>query len=271
MIVEHRQLLYSDVDGLAYIAAQGKFDKSKLITNYEINNIGPLLELLQLSIAGRIPKPDGWLKLNELTPFVKAFYQEQKIWISPNNEHAGLIRTKTNGIKSSDQLTVFLMTAKRAANKISGLPKKVSGQLIAAMEELENNIYEHADAPDTGIVVFKADPGVFEFVVADLGIGILHSLQSCSVYDDLNDYGNALMIALSDGASRHGPNSGHGHGFRPIFTGLVNMYGELRFRSGDHALIMDGTSPDLITAKISQKAYIDGFFACIRCYVNQKN
>ena len=79
----------------------------------------------------------------------------------------------------------------------------------------------------------------------------------------------ALEAALTDGVSRYGPNRNRGHGFRPIFTGLVNLHGELRFRSGDHAITMDGTSPALATSRISQKAPIDGFFASVRCHAKQ--
>jgi hypothetical protein len=32
-----------------------------------------------------------------------------------------------------------------------------------------------------------------------------------------------------------------------------------------HALVMDGTTPDLATAQIAPKPIIDGFFASIRC------
>ena len=128
------------------------------------------------------------------------------------------------------------MRAKRAGQEVAGLPAAVSGQLVAAMEELENNIHEHADAPETGMLAYRAEPGAFEFVVADRGIGVLRSLRRCATYAALPDEGKALEAALTDGVSRHGPDSNHGHGFRPIFTGLMNLHGELRFRSGDHAV-----------------------------------
>jgi hypothetical protein len=46
------------------------------------------------------------------------------------------------------------------------------------------------------------------------------------------------------------------------------LQGSLRFRSGDHALLIDGTSPDLATAQLAQKPLIDGFLASIRCHVS---
>ena len=114
--------------------------------------------------------------------------------------------------------------------------------------------------PKRESLAYKAEPGAFEFVVADRGIGILRSLRRSTAHAALADEGRALEAALADGVSRHGPGSNHGHGFRPIFIGLMNLHGELRFRSGDHAITMDGASPTPVTSKITQKAPIDGFF-----------
>ena len=48
----------------------------------------------------------------------------------------------------------------------------------------------------------KAEPGAFEFVVADRGIGILRSLRRCDSYAALPDKGKAQEAALTDGISR---------------------------------------------------------------------
>ena len=215
-----------------------------------------------------MPRPGTWLALNGAAPMIAALDQNRESWTAPLNHHAGFIRAVRCGPDGDSRLTGFLMKAKRAGQDVSGLSNSVSGQLVAAMKELENNIHEHADAPETGILAYRAEPGAFEFVVADRGIGVLRSLRRCETYASLPDEGKALQAALTDGVSRHGPDSNHGHGFRPIFTGLMNLHGELRFRSGDHAITMDGTSPGLATARITQKARLDGFFASIRCYAD---
>lgn len=266
MTAAHKQLLFRDVDGLALAAARGNLDTAKTRATYEPRQLGPVLELLHLWAGGRMPRPGSWLSLNGMAPLVATLEQRKESWMSPADSHAGFIRAARSGPDGDSRLTSFLMKAKRAARDISGLPSTVSGQLVAAMEELENNIHEHAEAPKTGVIAYKADAGVFEFVVADRGIGILRSLRRCAVYAALRDDGRALQEALTDGVSRHGPNSRHGYGFRPIFTGLANLYGELRFRSGDHAVTMDGARPESATARITQKAPIDGFFASVRCH-----
>ena len=267
MRVSRRQLLFSDVDGLAFAAVRGKLDPRKLRVAFKPQCLGPLLELLHLSAGGRVPAPDNWLSSSGTAAMMMTMAQDAEGWTAPGDGHAGFIRAVRRGADGDNRLTGFLMKAKRAGRDVSGLPASVAGQLVAAMEELENNIHEHAGAPETGIVAYQAEPGAFEFVVADRGIGVRRSLGRCEAYAALQDEGRALEAALTDGVSRHGPGSNHGHGFRPIFTGLMNLHGELRFRSGDHAVTMNGASPTSATSKIAQKAPIDGFFGSVRCHL----
>ena len=269
MTATQKQLQFRDVDGLAFAAAHGKLDDTMLRDTYVPHRLGPILELMQLSTGGRMPRPGDWLTVNGTFPLASALEQTMESWVSPVQCHAGFIRATRRGPNGHSRLTGFLMNAKRAGREVAGLPAAVSGQLVAAMEELENNVHEHAEAPETGILAYRAEPGAFEFVVSDRGIGILRSLRRCAAYGALTDEGKALEAALTDGVSRHGLNNNHGHGFKHIFAGLMNLHGELRFRSGDHAITMDGTSPALATSKIAQKAPIDGFFASVRCQAKQ--
>ena len=261
-----KHLLFRDVDGLAFAAARGKLDRANVQTTYVPHQLGPILEFLHLRAEDRLPSLGNWLALNESAPLMAALEKPIESWISPGTQDTGFIRAVRNGPNADIRFTGFLMTAKRAGQLIAGFPAKISGQLVAAMEELENNIHDHAQSTDTGIAAFRAEPGVFEFVVADRGIGILRSLRRCKQYAELSDEGAAIREALTDGVSRFGPNGRQGYGFRPIFTGLANLRSELRFRSGDHAVTIDGTYPALSRARIVQKAPIDGFFASVRCH-----
>ena len=194
MTTAQKQLLFDDLDGLAFAAAHGKFDRENLPTTYAVERLGPLLELLHLSAGGRMPPPGYWLALNDAAPLVVALEKMRESWISPAKQHAGFIRTIRRGPDDDSQLTGFLMTAKRAGREVSGLPAAVSGQLVAAMEELESNIHEHAGSPETGILAYQAEPSAFEFVAADHGIGILRSLRRHLAYVDLSDEGRALKL-----------------------------------------------------------------------------
>ena len=136
--------------------------------------------------------------------------------------------------------------------------------MAAAILELAGNIEEHSGAVETGVIAFRATTGAFEFVVADQGIGVLRSLRGSPEFLTLDDHGRALELALTDGVSRFG-DPRRGHGFRPIFQGLTDLNGYLRFRSGDHAIIMDGTNQSLATAQLAQKPYLTGFLASVMC------
>jgi hypothetical protein len=78
-------------------------------------------------------------------------------------------------------------------------------------------------------------------------------------------HGEALQLMLTEGVSRHGAASGRGMGFRPLFIGLANLNGRLRFRSGDHALTIAGENPGAMPLMRSQKVPIKGLFASISC------
>jgi hypothetical protein len=266
MTVPARPLTFSAVDGLGFAAASGRFDAARLPAPYVPNSLGPLLELLHLAAGGRLPDPAGesWLALNNAAPMIATLREKRECWVSSDDRRIGFIRAVRGGPDGNNRLTAFLMDAQRAARDVARLPGTTPGQLAGAMQELENNIHEHSNAADTGVLAFRAARGVFEFVAADRGIGILTSLQSCTMYAALRDHGEALEVALTDGTSRFGSNSRRGHGFRPIFLGLIDLHGSLRFRSGDHALTMDGTSPSLTTARLAQKPTMDGFFASVR-------
>jgi hypothetical protein len=105
----------------------------------------------------------------------------------------------------------------------------------------------------------------FEFVVSDGGRGVLASLRSCPDYADLVDHGEALRLTLQDGVSRYGKGTSHGKGFRPLFKGLANLNGELRFRSGDQALTIDGVNAGSIPAQTWEKVPTSGFAASVLC------
>jgi hypothetical protein len=184
--------------------------------------------------------------------------------VCPNSRSRGVYRTYATS--QEDELAwVEFGVATQYAAVVAGFSRDVAAQLVGAIGEMQSNIYEHSQASRTGIVAFQATRGAFEFVVCDRGIGVLNSLKACPNYADLTDYGQALRLTLSEGISRYGPQSGRGLGFRPLFTGLANLNGALRFRSGDYALTIEGQNPGVIPAKLWQKPMIEGFFASVVC------
>lgn len=262
----NRRLTFSAVDDLAFAAASGLLDKRQPRATFVPTTLGALFEFLYLLEGERLPAFVGrWLVPNGASSLIAAFRENREFWLSPDTRRMGFIRACRSGPNAGHHMTGFLMAAQKAARDVALLPGNTPGHLAAAMEEMEGNIHDHAQAPDTGVLAFRAARRVFEFAVADRGIGLLASLRSCPEYEGIEDHGLALETALKDGTSRFGSNSGHGHGFRDMFLGLMNLQGSLRFRSGDHALLMDGSSPTLATAQLAQKPMFDGFFASVRC------
>jgi anti-sigma regulatory factor (Ser/Thr protein kinase) len=180
----------------------------------------------------------------------------------------GFMRTLRAPLDQNDEnnqrWVLFRRKAQEAA-EYAGLIRRTALGLAGALGELEDNIHRHSELPSSGLVGFRAIPGEFEFIVVDSGIGVLASLKQCPDYELIADAGTALRLALADGTSRFGRNTGNGFGFQGLFTGLANLQGFLRFRSGDHALTIDGRSPNLVSAKLAQRASFSGFSIFVSC------
>ncbi len=158
--------------------------------------------------------------------------------------------------------------AKHAENAAvgAGLAKGLTAGLMGALGELMDNVFEHSDRPETGLVAYAASEGAFEFVVADAGRGVLASLRENPDFGGLSDCGVALRVAASDGASRYARSTGHGYGIGQLFRALAHDAAELRFRSGDYALRLWGDAPRLTGhVELAQKAWLDGLTVSVRC------
>lgn len=142
--------------------------------------------------------------------------------------------------------------------------------LVGALNEMQSNVYEHSGRPASGVAAYRGSQGFFEFVVSDGGIGVLASLASCPDYADVTDQSEALRLMLTDGVSRHGKGGKRGTGFRLLFSGLANLGSNLRFRSGNQALTIRGTSPSTLPWKTSEKPQISGFSATVSCSVQNR-
>jgi hypothetical protein len=150
----------------------------------------------------------------------------------------------------------------------AGFAQQWAKQLIGAIGELEDNIHFHSESAQTGIIAYRVRERELECIVLDKGIGVLASLRRGDNFGHLQDHGSALQLALTDGTSRYGMNSGRGWGFRELFVGLVNSSANLRFRSGDHLLSIGGEKPELSAAVIRQRALGNGLLIAMRARAN---
>jgi hypothetical protein len=259
-------LTFDVVDDLVGAHARGRLTGTP-VARYAPSEIGPLVELMMAANVGRTGPllQTDWLDIATQMDLRTALATSQNIWLDAPWRR-GFMRTTFDPRNEADDLqrNRFLIAA-RAAAETSGLVKSVAQSLAAALRELESNIHEHSGNAATGILAFQARPSLFEFVAADSGDGVLATLREDEEFGDLTDHGLAMHATLQDSVSRYGRTSGHGNGFRDLFLGLAHLNADLRFRSGDHALLISGPKPELKTARLAQKAPYQGFLASVRC------
>lgn len=260
---------FTSVDDIGLAGEKGRLRDGVMPRRFLASALGPYIELLWLDRRGLIPSPINsyWLETGELGAFARALTGASNKWTCRQTGAIGFLRASTS--LSHTNWTAFAMDAKRAA-LASGLNTDWAAQIVAALVEMFNNVYEHSGASETGIAAFRTTSEVFEFVIADGGRGLLNSLKSSPFFPEISDHGEALQLTLTDGMSRHGVNIGRGFGFRPLFSGLANRNANLRFRTGDKALTIDGTSPDLLRAKVSPKPFVQGFIASVSCMIGHR-
>lgn len=264
--IEPRRLDFSAVDDLAFAAERGRLDVGQLPYSFVGRHLGPLLELYQLTRTGTGPSSlkGAWLDVDQFRGLGAAIAGQGVRWVSKSERPFGIL--KGCAAASEEDWVGFLMDARRAATE-AGIVAEWAAQMAASLGEFHSNIVEHSGARETGFVAFFAAPGVFEFVASDCGVGLLATLREAPENTGLEGHGQALRLALTDGASRYGSDQGRGHGFRPLFVGLANRQAALRFRSGDACLSIDGTGPTLARSQLGRKAAIGGFFVSVTCRV----
>jgi hypothetical protein len=147
----------------------------------------------------------------------------------------------------------------------AGFSDRISAGIAGTFQEMADNAVIHSELVATAVGGYQWSKGEFEFVVADRGIGVLESLRKCPESAHLCDHGEALIAAVTQGASRFGAGTGHGNGFRQLLSSLVALGGELRFRSGDQVLAFRGGAVGGASAQLFQRPPFRGFLVSVRC------
>lgn len=263
-----RPFTFASLDGLGF-AAQKRRTYTPSSPTFLATELGPVLELARLSSSGLLPRPThaSWLMLGEVEVLAAAIRSGRRQWTC-YSQNIGYIRFDSEPPQEDGPVTAFLLEAQKAA-VAAGFSRRVAAMLVGGFAEMQSNVYEHSGQPASGLAAFRGTDQCFEFVVSDGGMGVLASLSSCSEFAGLRDHGDALRLALQDGVSRYGRSAARGHGFRTLFTGLANLGSELRFRSGDHALTINGTDPLEMPWKTAEKPLMSGFFVAIRCFMRK--
>lgn len=246
-------LTYAALDDHAIACASAARPQAPL--QLPVDALGPQIEHLLLAAQGVVPSPSP-------SPLTRASMSVGSNRLIELADQCAVLRLARDPLPETTwtQLTI---RAKRAA-EAAGFSSRSAGQLAASLGEMLSNILEHSRAPDTGLVAFRGSERLFEFVVADQGMGALASLRGNPQYAALATARDALPLVLQSGCSSTG-DPGRGMGFDDLFRGLANHNGRLRFRSDDAAVIIDGQSPTAIRPKVKQRAPLRGFVASICC------
>jgi hypothetical protein len=266
---EPGQTLVGDFDGadeLLFSAASGELPALGYVRVQRSGLIGPLIEL----IRGRQQYREAFANVLLEAPFaasIAAALERGTVTGTAKGARAGVFPLGRLGA-DGEQSDLWQLWASRAdqAALAAGFGQRIAAEIVGALGELQDNVFRHSEAARSGLVAFAAQQGAFEVVVSDRGRGVLASLRSHADYERLEDSGVALTVAVTNGESRFGRESGCGFGMGQMFRALANHDGSLRFRSDDHALEVRGHSPSLQgRVQLRQKAALRGLTVSVVC------
>jgi anti-sigma regulatory factor (Ser/Thr protein kinase) len=122
----------------------------------------------------------------------------------------------------------------------NGFTNSISSRITGAVAELTNNVWDHSERTDTGLLAFQVRNRKFTLVIADLGIGILESLRRNPLYSSISTHRAAMEKSLVPGVSRFGDLS-RGMGFIDFLSVVTDLHGIARLRTGNIALTINRT------------------------------
>jgi hypothetical protein len=257
---------FDTADELLFAAESAGLPGLGAIRVQRSGQIGPLVEL----VRARQRYPEAFASVVLEAPFVatiEAALDRDTVAGTEKNAQAGVFPFRRLG-PDGERTDLWQLWASRLdqAALAAGFPALIVAEIIGALGELQDNVFRHSEAARTGLVAFAARPGTLEVIISDIGIGVLASLRSHADYASTEDAGMALKIAVADGESRFGRDSGCGFGMGQMFRALANHDGDLRFRSDDHALEIRGHSPSLQgRVQLRQKASLPGLTVSVLC------
>jgi hypothetical protein len=120
-----------------------------------------------------------------------------------------------------------------------GFSKDAAINLHTALFDMAENATIHSRTPVAPLVGYEVRDHMAMFTVADVGIGVLECLRSAPKYAYLSQDVEAIQLAMHNGVTSR-PDGG-GFGFNSVFKALAEQWGQLRFRSGNGCITMDGT------------------------------
>lgn len=145
----------------------------------------------------------------------------------------------------------------------SGFTPLTAKALSGAVSEIVNNVWQHAQATNPALLVYRLEPESVHVGVADTGIGVLNSLRTNPRYDSLKTSMAALKKAMAVGVSRY-EEQGHGYGFDTVLRAVADQWGAVRLRTGQAILEFHATT-DLRQATTSYGVELPGLQIVFSC------
>ena len=257
---------FAGADELLAVAQAGRLESFGRVRFTRAGRIGPLVELA----AARQVYPASYGAITVDASFATDLERAIRAGTACGFQYGArfgvfpLVGLGPDG-DATDEWRLWFSRADQAA-QAAGFASRTAAEIMGAFGELQDNVFRHSRAYATGLVAYAVAPTGFELVVSDRGIGVLESLRSHPDHADLKDAGDALRRALANGETRFGRDSGCGLGIGQIFRALANHDGDLRFRSDDHVLEIEGDSPTLQgQVEIRHKAALPGFTVSVLC------
>lgn len=257
---------FAGTDELLALAQAGSLKGIGPVRVVRAGRIGPLIELA----SARSVYPESYTGITADAPFATDLERAIMARTACGSQYGSrfgvfpLVDLGADG-DPTDEWTLWFSRADQAA-QVAGFAPKTAAEIMGAFGELQDNVFRHSRGYATGLVAYAVTPEGFEFVVSDRGIGVLESLRSHPDHADLRDAGAALRRAMANGETRFGRDSGCGLGIGQIFRALANHDGDLRFRSDDHVLEVEGDSPSLQgQVEVRHKAALPGFTVSVLC------
>jgi hypothetical protein len=156
----------------------------------------------------------------------------------------------------------FLARFERSATEV-GFAKVIATRLMSAFAEMCENSVIHSRSQLTPLAGYVVSDGTAQFTVVDVGIGVKASLAQNPLYVDLANDVDAIERAMHTGVTSQ-QGSG-GFGFQSVFKALAEQWGQLRFRSGNGCISLDGTDIDVDKCRRSRPLPLLGFQVSVCC------
>ena len=166
-------------------------------------------------------------------------------------------------LPDSDQNSWWIGQLRLLRNELiqNEFPEILAGGLTGGVAEMVDNAWLHRETADPPLLAYQVRKKQFAFSVADTGIGILKSLNESPKYNWISSSMEAIEFAIQPGVSRL---ENGGMGFPSMIKAMANLWGNARIRSGDAALIIDGTK-EIRSNNFISLPELPGLHVSVRC------